>query len=156
MQGAQLLGHRKKGQAAAQKMVISPGLECLMSLHSDLSSEYFVDVVKSHFHTALPRAHVQCVCVCVCVCTLPVDWQSWGITQLHDCTLPLKKKKSIPSWTQNSPKPFSPTQYFRCIHSAIGGNEHSQRRVTPGRRQYSIRTQNVSLWCNEVICLSAD
>lgn len=35
----------------AHKMLISPGPKCLMSLHSDPPPEYFVDVVKSQFHT---------------------------------------------------------------------------------------------------------
>lgn len=44
----------------------------MMSLHSDLPSEYFVDVVGSHFHTRVPRVYmlvrVSYICVCVYVC----------------------------------------------------------------------------------------
>jgi len=52
VRGAQLPGHRK-GLPWCREMVIWAGLECLMSLYSDLPFEYVVDVVKSHFRTCV-------------------------------------------------------------------------------------------------------
>lgn len=94
-----------------------------MFLHSDLASEYVVDVVKSHWTCGCAR-------VCMFVCVLPVVWQSKGIAQLHDCTLPLKKKKKknlFPVELKTAQSPSHQTQYFSCIHTAISGQKNESQ-----------------------------